>query len=312
MCPPGEKYSPYYPLQQLPPLPLLTAMEAEFLAFVAALPDDEIVRPVDPPRGHGRPGNALGVTWEIACTLGASVAMGDSPEDERLVAHRWEWLASDPEWLRLFRTDMTHKLAGCLETALPEEKYTPLCAEVLEAIPNALLLDGGSLSRLKARARLHRSSGRDGCAAKYAQYALIDPPAPTLIRCRPTPPRHAAACAFHFRPPLPQRPELRALHACVGPRLRAQCHRLPTDGAGRGRHRLRTGAAAGRGARHCPVGGWPRRGRDSVLRGGRGDACGRAGRAAAQGGAARVASDGLSGLRLGLGLGRWHAGVARP
>ena len=157
-------------------------MEAEFLAFVAPLPDDEILRPADPPRGHGRPGNALGVTWEIACTLGASVAMGDSPEDEQLVAHRWAWLASDPEWLRLFRTEMTHILVSCLEVALPEEKYNPLCAEVLEAIPDALCEDGGSLTRLKARARLHRSSGPDGCAAKCAP---IEPPAPHPLLPRP-------------------------------------------------------------------------------------------------------------------------------
>ena len=101
--------------------------------------------------------------------------MGDSPEDEQLVAHRWAWLASDPEWLRLFRTEMTHILVSCLEVALPEEKYNPLCAEVLEAIPDALCEDGGSLTRLKARARLHRSSGSDGCAAKCAP---IEPPAP--------------------------------------------------------------------------------------------------------------------------------------
>ena len=144
-------------------------MEAEFAAWEAALPaEEEIARPVDPPRGHSRPGNEVSVTWEIASTLGASVAMGDTPEAERLVAHRWAWLASDPDWKRLFETAMTHKLADCLEAGLPEEKYIPLCAEVLECIPSSLWLDGENFDRLKARALEHRFSGRTGCDDKCA------------------------------------------------------------------------------------------------------------------------------------------------
>ena len=47
-------------------------MEAEFAAWEAALPtEEENARPVDPPRGHSRPGNDVSVTWEIASTLGA-------------------------------------------------------------------------------------------------------------------------------------------------------------------------------------------------------------------------------------------------
>ena len=143
-------------------------MEAEFAAWEALPAEHEIARPVDPPRGHSRPGNELSVTWEIASTLGASVAMGDTPEAERLVAHRWAWLASDPDWKRLFETAMTHKLADCLEAGLPEEKYIPLCAEVLECIPSSLWLDGENFDRLKARALEHRFSGRTGCDDKCA------------------------------------------------------------------------------------------------------------------------------------------------
>ena len=143
-------------------------------AELAAAP--EIARPVDPPRGHFRPGSALGVTWEIACTLGANAAMGDSQEDEQLVAHRWAWLASDPEWTRLFETAFVRKIAGCLEVALPEDKYTPLCAEVQQGIQDALRLDGENFVQLKAHARLHRSSGRTGCDAKCALPCLLPQP----------------------------------------------------------------------------------------------------------------------------------------
>ena len=52
---------------------MLAATGRKRKALVAA---PEIARPVHPPRGHFRPGSALhGVTWEIACTLGADVAM---------------------------------------------------------------------------------------------------------------------------------------------------------------------------------------------------------------------------------------------
>ena len=147
------------------------AMEAKFVATGAALPaEEEIARPVDPPRGHSRPGNALGVTWEIASTLGASVDMGDTEEAERLVAHRWAWLARDPDWKRLFETAMTDKLADCLEAGLPAvDKYVPLCEEVMEGTHRALWLDGGNFDRLKARALQHRASGRDGCPQKHGE-----------------------------------------------------------------------------------------------------------------------------------------------
>jgi hypothetical protein len=91
--------------------------------------EPQIARPVDPPRGHSRPGKALGVTWEIAVTLGATVATGDSPEAERLAAHRWAWLARDPAWKQLFETAVAAKLADHLVVALPEERHVPLCAE---------------------------------------------------------------------------------------------------------------------------------------------------------------------------------------
>ena len=100
---------------------------------------------------------------------------------------------SDPDWKGLFETAFARKLAGCLERALPEKKYAPFCAEVLQGIR----LDGENFDRLKARALLHRSSDRAGCDAKCAS---IPPAAPTPSRRRPTPPRPAVACTFH---PLP-------------------------------------------------------------------------------------------------------------
>ena len=100
----------------------------EFDAWAATVPDEEdIARPANPPRGHSRPGNNMGVTYEIATTLASS---GDSQEDEHLVAHRWAWFADDPNWLDKFETLLRHKLANILEAGLPEDKYIPLAAEV--------------------------------------------------------------------------------------------------------------------------------------------------------------------------------------
>ena len=146
--------------------------------------EPQIARPVDPPRGHSRPGKALGVTWEIAVTLGATVATGDSPEAERLAAHRWAWLARDPAWKQLFETAVAAKLADHLVVALPEERHVPLCAEVLEGVHSALWSDGNDFDRLKARALLHRSSGRAGCDAKCASHSRL-PPAPTPAQPHP-------------------------------------------------------------------------------------------------------------------------------
>ena len=38
----------------------------EFDAWAATVPDEaDIARPANPPRGHSRPGNNMGVTYEI-------------------------------------------------------------------------------------------------------------------------------------------------------------------------------------------------------------------------------------------------------
>ena len=68
-------------------------MEAEFAAWEAALPvEHEIARPVDPPRGHSRPGNEVSVTWEIASTPppaeALATALSYEEEEEEQVAAR--------------------------------------------------------------------------------------------------------------------------------------------------------------------------------------------------------------------------------